>query len=143
MSSHFSIGVACLALAALGLPLRILYNLCFYPLSRVPGPRLAAATSLWLFLSDFRGHAYADILALHRKYGPVVRISPDEVSIRDIDLYHKTIYSQNTKFRKAPYYYYAFHNPGSTVFSETAKDAHASEKRLMSYTFSRGNLLGL
>ncbi|KAF5525619.1 Cytochrome P450 monooxygenase BOT1 [Colletotrichum aenigma] len=74
--------------------------------------------------------------------GPVVRISPDEVSIHDIDIFHKEIYSQNTKFQKSKYYYHAFHSPDLNVFSETNKEVHAKEKCLTSHAFSRANLVG-
>ncbi|KAJ0317605.1 hypothetical protein Brms1b_004804 [Colletotrichum noveboracense] len=69
-------------------------------------------------------------------------ISPDEVSIHDINVFHKEIYSQNTRFQKSKYYYHAFHSPDSSVFSETNKEVHAKEKRLMSHAFSRANLVG-
>ncbi|KAF9874489.1 benzoate 4-monooxygenase cytochrome p450 [Colletotrichum karsti] len=137
--SHNVVVGACVALAGSYLILRIIYNLFFHPLAKIPGPKLPAATSLWLFYSDFRGHACDDIFNLHKQYG---KISPDEVSIKDIDAFHKDIYAQNTKFQKSAYYYHAFHSPDSSVFSETNKEIHAKEKRLMSHAFSRANLVG-
>jgi hypothetical protein len=75
--------------------------------------------------------------------GPLIRIQPDEVAINDIEPYVNTIYAPNTKWTKAPYYYNAFDFPRSNVFSETSKEVHSQEKRLMSYAFSRGNVLGM
>lgn len=58
----------------------ILYNLLLHPLCTYPGPSLWAATRLpWTF-HNLRGHLAAEILALHQRYGPVVRIAPDELS---------------------------------------------------------------
>lgn len=72
----------------------------------------------------------------------MIRISPNEVSIRDIDLFRDVIYAQNTKYQKSNYYYRAFRGAESDVFAETDKTIHAAEKRLMSHAFSRANLLG-
>lgn len=46
-------------------------RLCFHPLSKVPGPRLAAATGWFEFYYDvIRGGAYlSQILESHEKYG--------------------------------------------------------------------------
>lgn len=74
-----------IAAAAVYLTAKIIYRLYLHPLSRFPGPRLAAATYLY--------GAYYDVVqeaqfvfkldALHDTYGPVVRISPGEVHVRD------------------------------------------------------------
>lgn len=72
-----------------------------------------------------------------------MRIAPNELSINDLEVYRNTIYAQNTKFSKAPYYYEAFDTPGSSVFSERSRALHSQEKRLMSHAFSRANVLGM
>ncbi|KAL3440938.1 cytochrome P450 [Aspergillus insuetus] len=63
------------------------YRLLFHPLARVPGLRIAAVTSWWecyqdLFV-DQGGEFTNKVEALHDIYGPIVRITPDEVHIRD------------------------------------------------------------
>lgn len=69
-----------LLLAALGL---LFHRAVTHPLARVPGPFLAKFTGLWRTAHYFRGTWHDDILALHRRYGPVVRVAPDELSIVD------------------------------------------------------------
>ncbi|KAK7697934.1 hypothetical protein SLS64_013021 [Diaporthe eres] len=74
-----------IAAAAIYLTAKVIYRLYLHPLSRFPGPKLAAATYLY--------GAYYDVVeeaqfvfklgALHDAYGPVVRISPGEVHVRD------------------------------------------------------------
>lgn len=54
--------------------------------------------------------------------GSLVRVSPVEVSIKDIEVYEP------------------FNNPGTSVFSERDKVEHSAEKRLMSHAFSRTNV---
>lgn len=61
----------------------VLYSICFHPLRRIPGPFLAKSTELWRTSRYVRGNWHRDILDLHSKYGPVVRVSPNEVSIVD------------------------------------------------------------
>ncbi|KAI8315123.1 Averantin hydroxylase [Colletotrichum sp. SAR11_59] len=57
-----------------------IYNLFFHPLSKYPGPRLAAATPLWLVSAIIGGRQPEDTLKLHEKYGSVVRTSPNGLS---------------------------------------------------------------
>jgi cytochrome P450 len=56
------------------------YNVWYHPLSRYPGPRLAAATSLYYVRQQLRGTCPVDTAKLHEQYGPVVRIAPNELS---------------------------------------------------------------
>jgi cytochrome P450 len=63
--------------------LYILYNIFLHPLSRYPGPWTWAATRLRFVLGLQRGYFHQDLLSLHNKYGPIVRIAPDELSYID------------------------------------------------------------
>lgn len=59
------------------------YRLWFHPLSRVPGPLLARVSGLWRTGKYFQSTWFEDIVQLHKTYGPVVRIAPNEVSFVD------------------------------------------------------------
>lgn len=52
-------------------------------LSRVPGPFPAKFSNLWVALSARRGQKFAAVDSAHRKYGKVVRIGFNHVSIAD------------------------------------------------------------
>src|SRR5271156_5155469 len=69
-----------LAIAILGLAIRRLY---FSPLSKVPGPKLAAVSTLYYTFHEFYGDRHFFIDRLHHKYGPLVRIGPNYVSISE------------------------------------------------------------
>ncbi|PSR76355.1 cytochrome P450 [Coniella lustricola] len=72
-----------------------LYRLLISPLASIPGPRLAALTFWYECYYDvFRPGQYVfKIKELHHKYaGPIIRITPDEVSICDPD-FVDTIYA--------------------------------------------------
>lgn len=69
-----------------------LYRVYFDQLSHIPGPRLAAASKLWWVYNNVFPHGGKLVFKLpelHKKYGPVVRISPTEVTVHDIDSYHE------------------------------------------------------
>ncbi|KAI2620575.1 cytochrome P450 [Hypoxylon sp. NC1633] len=58
---------------------RVVYLLYFHPLSRFPGPRIAAVSNVWYayhWLSGRYPWAVEDAL---RKYGPIVRVAPNEL----------------------------------------------------------------
>ena len=61
----------------------LLYNLLRPGLRSIPGPWLAKFSNLYRLMLNRRGRFSHDILDLHRKYGSVVRIGPDVVSIAD------------------------------------------------------------
>lgn len=69
---NLSTAVAALAIAnGLFLLVGVIRRLVFSPLRNVPGPKIAAATGIWLWLEDMRGTAPGSIKALHAKYGKV------------------------------------------------------------------------
>lgn len=59
----------CVALATSYCVIKTTYNLFIHPLSTIPGPKVAAATSLWLFYSDYKGHSDVDLSDCHERYG--------------------------------------------------------------------------
>jgi benzoate 4-monooxygenase len=49
----------------------------------VPGPFAAKFTNLWLLLQARQGKRYLSVNEAHKKYGKLVRIQPNHVSIAD------------------------------------------------------------
>jgi hypothetical protein len=81
----FVLGRVVLLVLSASLPLTIIYRIFFHPLRHIPGPFAARFTEVWRTWRYARGNWHEDILNLHRQYGPVVRLSPNEVSIVDKD----------------------------------------------------------
>ncbi|KAK1597519.1 cytochrome P450 [Colletotrichum navitas] len=61
----------------------IIYNLFFHPLRRFPGPLAMRATRAAYCYRLWRGKLSFDMLELHRQYGDVVRVAPDELAFAD------------------------------------------------------------
>ncbi|KAK4120126.1 cytochrome P450 [Parathielavia appendiculata] len=56
-----------------------IYRILFHPLARVPGPRVAALSNIWQGLYVRKGRIHELAKTLHKQYGPVVRVGPNEV----------------------------------------------------------------
>ena len=59
------------------------YFVTYRSLYHVPGPFIAKFSNIWVGLSARRGQKYAAVDSAHRKYGKVVRIGFNNVSIAD------------------------------------------------------------
>lgn len=61
------------------------YRLFFHPLSKFPGPKIMAASRLYEFYYDSyqHGRLWRQLPELHKKYGPIIRMGPDELHIQD------------------------------------------------------------
>jgi hypothetical protein len=72
----------------------------FSPLQSIPGPFLASITKLWL-VQQQRSYQRPKVdMDLHKKYGPIVRIAPNEVLVSDPQSF-KTIYGILSRLRDA------------------------------------------
>ncbi|KAG6877406.1 hypothetical protein C0993_007743 [Termitomyces sp. T159_Od127] len=64
----------------------VLYRLSpFHPLAKYPGPLLCRVSKMYMALLSLGGKQHAYHLRLHEQYGDVVRVGPNELSIRDAD----------------------------------------------------------
>ncbi|KPI40433.1 Trichodiene oxygenase [Cyphellophora attinorum] len=120
-----------------------LYRLTLHPLAHVPGPKLAAMTSLYAMSWDMPAETsyVKNFGAWHKKYGPVIRIEPNHVHILDLDAYNK-VFRIGTKFDRDPVIY-SFHFTAGGFFNKLrVKDAKPHRDLYMSY-FSRGAVQSL
>ncbi|KAK8116211.1 cytochrome P450 [Apiospora sp. TS-2023a] len=62
---------------------KVVCNVYFHPLAAYPGPWLARATRLYHAYYDIKGVSVWKVKDWHEKYGPVVRVAPDELSYTD------------------------------------------------------------
>lgn len=87
--------------------LLVLYNVFLHPLAGVPGYKIAGMTRLyhvyWCYRNG-RSQYYRKVSEMHRQFGPIVRISPNEVSLSDPSAFEK-IYNIRSKYTKDPVFY--------------------------------------
>ena len=70
---------------------RILYNIFLHPLAKFPGPLLRSGFYIFNYWEELRGVQAKKALALHNRYGPVVRIGPDSLSFNTANAWKGTI----------------------------------------------------
>ncbi|KAI1978936.1 hypothetical protein LOZ54_006196 [Ophidiomyces ophidiicola] len=119
----------------------VIHRLYFSPLSKFPGPKLAAATLWYEFYYDvvLKGQYTFKIKSLHQKYGPIVRISPYELHISDPEFYG-TLYSHSSPRDKCAYYVKPFDFPQSSFGTIDAR-LHRLRRGAINPFFSRGKVL--
>lgn len=119
-------------------------RLYFHPLAHIPGPKLAALTWWYEFYFDIiqPGKYVFKIQELHKQYGPIIRITPDEVHVNDIG-FLDTVYAPSMKRRdKYDYQLKTLRVPGG-VGTTASYDVHKKRREALSPFFSKRNVLYL
>ncbi|KAH6855856.1 cytochrome P450 [Chaetomium sp. MPI-CAGE-AT-0009] len=115
----------------------ILSNVLTSPIPpSVPGPFLARLTSKWILFVDMSGYRARTVDALHKKYGPVVRLAPNELSFSCREAI-QPIYGTKSTCIKGPIYDY-FGKRGLFQMKDAAE--HRERQRRMAHIFSAGSL---
>ncbi|KAK3301896.1 cytochrome P450 [Chaetomium strumarium] len=121
-----------------------IYNLFFHPLAKLPGPRTSAWSNIPYSYWFHSGRMPYKILALHEKYGSVVRVAPNEVSFNSPQSWNDIYgFRQNHKtFIKSDFYDGGpFASRGvHSIVSERGVDEHALMRRHLSHAFSDHSL---
>ncbi|CCF36308.1 cytochrome P450 monooxygenase [Colletotrichum higginsianum] len=118
----------------------IIYNLYFSPLSRIPGPKLWAVSKIPNSLMRASGHSVQKVLDLHKKYGSIVRLAPDEVSFVDPGAWNDTMghrKSGQQENGKHPVFYGL---SGDAVIGAD-REKHGRLRRLLSHGFSAQSMI--
>lgn len=84
--------------------LYFLYSRLTSPLSKVPGPLHTLFTSLSLKRHEFGGSRRSWIHSLHQKYGPIVRLAPNEVSFSSQDAMKEIYTSGGAGYDRTEFY---------------------------------------
>ncbi|RAQ44084.1 cytochrome P450 [Aspergillus flavus] len=115
-----------------------IYRLYFHPLSHIPGPKLAAITHGYEFYHNIiRGGLFIwELERLHEVYGPIIRINPREVHIKDPDYYDDIYASSARKREKDPVLVAQFGLEGSG-FSAIDQETHHQRRAPVAKFFSK------
>lgn len=134
-----------LIIAAAGVCLALHLITCLYrditsSLSSIPGPWIARITRLWYLHRVAQGSFHHENFALHRKYGPIVRVGPDLFSINVPD---KNVYGIGSKFRKSDWYE-GWKHPSPErwgLFADQDIKRHAETRKKFQGLYSMSSLL--
>jgi cytochrome P450 len=116
---------------------QIIINIVTSPIpSSVPGPLLARLSHKWLLLVGLSGYRGRIVDGLHQKYGPIVRLAPNEVSFSCREAI-KSIYGVGATVIKAPVYD-TFGRKG--MFQMRDPQEHRERQRRILHIFSATSL---
>ncbi|CAN8096982.1 unnamed protein product [Discula destructiva] len=110
------------------------------PLTRLPGPWYSILTSLPLKRAEFHARRTKHVHALHLRYGPVVRIAPNEVSFSSAAAVREIYASGGSGYDKTEFYNLFTVYGRRTMFSTLAKAPHAQRKRALADRYANSNV---
>ncbi|KAI1361848.1 cytochrome P450 [Xylaria arbuscula] len=119
----------------------VIYRLTLHPLSRFPGPKVAAATRYFEGYYDAiqNGKYTHKIAKMHGEYGtPIIRISPHELHISDAG-YFDALYNREGRWNKYDWAYNAHGTPLSTL-SAIDHNVHKRRRAAMNPFFSKASV---
>jgi len=114
---------------------RMIYRRYASPLRSLPGPFLASCTRLWKIRSTISENTQWEHVELHRKYGPVVRIGPNEVSFSSPQV-ARNILSAGKRFYKTDFYSVFPPPENPDIFTEIREEVHAMKKKVANVPYS-------
>ncbi|QDS67654.1 hypothetical protein FKW77_004780 [Venturia effusa] len=129
---YLFIGFSVLYIVALSI-----HRLYWSPISQFPGPKAAALTFWYEFYFDvyLQGKYAWKIQELHQRYGPIVRINPEELHIDDAGFYDQ-IYVGNRKTDKWHWSAKMFGTKTAAV-GTTDHDLHRMRRTALNPFFSK------
>ncbi|KAI0894235.1 putative cytochrome P450 monooxygenase [Annulohypoxylon nitens] len=117
--------------------LHVCYNLYLHPLRSFPGPWYTKSSIAWFVYHGYKGDHWSAVHELHLKYGPVVRIAPDELSFTEARAW-KDIYGHRQGIPEFP-------KDSSQTFTDdpahphiiaAPREQHSKLRKLLSHGFS-------
>ncbi|KAK6851687.1 hypothetical protein PG995_011812 [Apiospora arundinis] len=118
-----------------------IYRVTLHPLAKFPGPRLAATTEWYEFYHDIvrQGKFIWHIQKLHDQYGPIVRIMPNEIHIRDPD-YYDEIYAPSSKKRDKSAAWVTLAGNTGSGFATVDHNLHRQRRAVLNPFFSKKSI---
>ncbi|OJD30513.1 cytochrome p450 [Diplodia corticola] len=115
------------------------------PLRHIPGPWYARFTNLPLKWATVTGRRVFHVDALHRRYGPMVRIAPGEVACSSPETFRDIHRIGRGGFRKGCWYraftgYGADDDEQCTMFTMLDPVPHARRRKIMARAFSKSEI---
>jgi hypothetical protein len=124
----------------------IAYSRLLHPLKHIPGPFWASISRLWMVHHLWRGDMDIVQRKLHQRYGPLVRIAPDEIACAAPEAISK-IYPTSKPLAKQHGFYSVWQNKSFSKypdnFSNTDEKLHSERRRIVNNVYSMSTILSL
>jgi cytochrome P450 len=116
----------------------VIYNLNFHPLSQIPGPSSWSCSRLPFVWALIRGTIVHDIERLHQKYGPVLRIAPNEVTFASKEAWNDIFQSRpnHQPFLKDPKWWSSQPGHPNSIINAIDPEVHARIRRSLAPGFT-------
>ncbi|KAJ8133530.1 hypothetical protein O1611_g82 [Lasiodiplodia mahajangana] len=117
------------------------YLLYFHPLSKYPGPKLAAISDLWWLWALMTERLPFIVDDLHKKHGDVIRIGPNDLSFATSEAFqdiHGHMSQGKSRFLKTEFY--ENDDPTPRITSARDPEVHARQRKALSHAFSAKSL---
>jgi len=120
------------------------YARTLHPLASVPGPFWASISRTWYMYRIYVGDMDKVQRRLHDRYGPILRIAPNEVSTTELSAIPK-IYKHQRPLTKTDFYS-AWGGGGSIskqidTFAQPDEREHSNYRRIVNHVYTLGNVL--
>ncbi|EXJ70972.1 uncharacterized protein A1O5_05965 [Cladophialophora psammophila CBS 110553] len=121
----------------------VIYRLYFHPLAKFPGPKYAAISRWHEFYYEVvkKGQFTFKVQEYHKRYGPIVRIVPDEIHIQDSQFYD-TLYAKAGRVDKYDWMAGRF-GCDTSVFTTGPDELHRIRRGALNPLFSRARIVDL
>ncbi|KAF8866807.1 cytochrome P450 [Acephala macrosclerotiorum] len=134
----WQVSLAALGLLSLGLSI---HRAIFAPASKLPGPWYSLFTDLYLMYKEFTGQRRPYIHELHKKFGPVIRLGPNEVSFTSMEAMKEIYQSGGSGYDKTEFYTLFRQFRTRTMFSTLDKGTHSQKKRYVAGQYANTNIM--
>ncbi|KAF3064495.1 hypothetical protein GL218_01155 [Daldinia childiae] len=126
-----------LAVASFILSVLYVWKCIASPLRTIPGPRISLFSSWILKYHELHAHRTRYVHSLHQKYGPVVRIAPNEVSFASLEGVKEIYGSGGSGYDKTEFYNLF------TIYGRSTlkREDHARRKRVLADRYANTNIL--
>lgn len=121
----------------------VIYCRTWHPLAKIPGPFLASISRLWVMHQTYQGKMDIIQRALHDKYGPLIRIAPNEIACASPQAI-PLIYRTQNPIPKTDFYPVWGNKSFSKYpdhFSVVDEKLHSQRRRIVNHVYSLSNVL--
>ncbi|KAF6836436.1 cytochrome p450 [Colletotrichum plurivorum] len=116
---------------------QIVYYRFFHPLAKFPGPFWGSVTRLWITYHNIKEDECQTNQALHRKYGPVIRITPTMLLVSDAkklpEIYHRNA-------NKSQHYITGSFGKTESLFNMQDHTVHARFRKIAAAPYAFSNI---